>query len=62
LRRGFACQNGEQSLLSVGPAGLAALAHGLDHQTVAVPVHDRFVARQLKLHGNANRLVAAIAK
>src|SRR6266851_943317 len=29
----------------------AALAHGLDHQTVAVTVHNRFIARQLELHG-----------
>jgi hypothetical protein len=40
----------------------AALARGLDHQSVAVAVHDRLAAWQLELHGNGNRLAAAIAK
>jgi hypothetical protein len=34
----------------------------LDHQAIAVTVHDRFIARQLELHGNTDRLVAAIAE
>src|ERR1700726_5225190 len=40
----------------------SALAHGLDHQTIAVTVHDRCIARQFELHGNSDRLVAAIAE
>src|SRR5205823_4336056 len=39
-----------------------ALAHRLDHQAVAVAVHDRLVARQFEIDGNANRLVAAVAE
>jgi hypothetical protein len=39
-----------------------SLAHRLDHQTDAVTVHDRFIARQFELHRNADRLVPAIAK
>jgi hypothetical protein len=40
----------------------SAFAHRLDHQTIAVTVHDRFIARQFELHGNSDRLVAAVAK
>jgi hypothetical protein len=39
-----------------------ALTHRLDHEAIAVTVHDRFVARQLKLHGNTDRLVATISE
>ena len=39
-----------------------ALAHGLDHETLTVPVHDRFIARQFELHRNTDRLIAAIAE
>lgn len=38
----------------------SALTHRLDHQTIAVAVHDRFIARQLELHGNANRLIGPL--
>jgi hypothetical protein len=51
-----------QRLHRLEQGGKAALAHGLDHLTVAVTVHDRLIARQLELQGNTNRLVAAIAK
>ena len=40
----------------------SALADRLDHQTIAVTVHDCLVARQLELYRNTNGLVAAIAK
>jgi hypothetical protein len=38
------------------------LAHRLDHQTIAVTAHDRFIARELELHRDADRLIAAIAE
>jgi hypothetical protein len=39
-----------------------ALVHGLDYQTVAIAVDDRFIARQFELHGNTERLVTAISE
>jgi hypothetical protein len=40
----------------------SALAYRLDHQTIAVTVHHGLIARQFELHGNSDRLVAAIAE
>jgi hypothetical protein len=40
----------------------STLTHRLDHQAIAVAMHDRFAARQLELHENAPRLVAAVAE
>jgi hypothetical protein len=39
-----------------------ALAHWLDHQTIAVTVHDRLITWQFKFHRNADCLVSAIAE
>jgi hypothetical protein len=39
----------------------SALTHRLDHQTIAVAVHDRFVARQFELHGNTDPEVGDVA-
>jgi hypothetical protein len=36
--------------------------HWLDHESMAVAVHDRSIARQFELDGNAGRLVAAITE
>src|SRR5436190_19987332 len=40
----------------------SALADRLDYQAIAVTVHDRLVARQFELHGNTDRLVAAVTE
>jgi hypothetical protein len=42
--------------------GQSALTHRLDGQTTAVAVHDRLVARKFELHGDTDRLVAAVAE
>jgi len=34
----------------------------LDHESIAVTMHNRLVSRQLELDGNANRLIAAVSK
>src|SRR6202008_209821 len=33
-----------------------------DHQTIAIALHDRFVAGELELDGNADRLIAAVTE
>ena len=43
-------------------ANEAASADWLDHQLLALAMHDRLVAGKLKFHRDADRLVAAIAK
>jgi hypothetical protein len=40
----------------------AHASHRPDDQPIAITVHDCFIARQLKLDRNADRLVAAIAE
>lgn len=38
------------------------LVHGLDHQPVAIPMHDGFIAGQLELHWDTDGLIAAVTE
>jgi hypothetical protein len=40
----------------------SAFAYRFDHKTIAVTVHDRFIARQFEFNGNPDRLVTAVSE